>query len=147
MPKVKTAWSSCRQLVEGKVWIGGLGDMTTLIEKEHCQIIVDLRAEKVLTGKEHPLHYIQIPIASDTENQQSHIHQAVEWVSEMAEAGYRLGLHCSEDRTRTACIAIGVLIRLGCVATIHEAQNKLNHLWPDCGTDAKLSASLHDLYP
>lgn len=147
MPKINTSFNSYKELIQGKVWIGGLGDTISLIEKEGCHVIVDLRSEKVLTGKEHPLHYVRIPLEACGEQQQTVIQETVDWICELAEGGYRIGIHCSEERSRTSCIAIGTLIRLGSAGTVQEAQTMLQMLWPDVRLHPQLLAALHDLYP
>jgi len=147
LPEINTAFNSYKELVQGKVWIGSLGDTISLIEKEGCHVIVDLRSEKVLTGKEHPLHYVRIPLEQDGEHQQTIIQETVDWICELTEGGYRIGIHCSEERSRTGCIAIGTLIRLGGASTVQEAQATLQALWPDVRLRPQLLAALHDLYP
>ncbi|GGF96935.1 protein-tyrosine phosphatase family protein [Paenibacillus abyssi] len=146
MPELKQMKKSYQQLIENKVWIGGLCDVSALVEKECCDVIIDLRGEKELTGKEHPQHYLHFPLMDGQDNQEPVIHEAVETVAKLVERGHKVALHCTAGQSRTACVASGALIRLGLAESVLEAQQKVQTIRPEAQIHPKLISSLSNLY-
>ncbi|MBD2845721.1 dual specificity protein phosphatase family protein [Paenibacillus sp. IB182496] len=146
MPGVTSRAASYQELIEGKVWLGDLSDVTALVEKEHCDIVIDLRGEKEPTGKENPQHYLLVPMFDGCENQESRIQEAVDAVEKLVHSRHKVALHCSGGLSRAGCVATALLVRFGKASTIDDAEQLLRKMRPTISIHPKLMRSLNNLY-
>ncbi|RXZ84237.1 hypothetical protein EBB07_03960 [Paenibacillaceae bacterium] len=146
MPELIARASSYQPLIGNKIWMGSLGDVPALVEKEHCDVIIDLRAEIIPTGKEHPEHYLHFPLIDGEETQEGVINETVETIAALTEHGRRVAFHCASGKSRSGCIAIGLLIRLGQASTVEKAEQLLLAIRPETVIHPKLKTALQHLY-
>lgn len=132
------------------IFIGGAKDIEDAVNKESCNVVIDLRSEATepSTTAEN-IEYIHIPIVEDEDGsgQDEALQKAIETVVEAYNAGKKVAFHCSAGRNRTGSVAIGTLLSLGLSDSIENAEKKAQGVRPEINVKVPLKETLQRLFP
>lgn len=138
-------------LVDEYIYFGGADDVENMIINEHCEVIVDLRAEVTKSTFDSAKLHIQtitIPLDDQAETIQTEILQeAIDQIVYFYHQGKKVGFHCGGGRGRTGTVAIGVLVALGKARTIEEAECLAKEIRPIISIKEKQRKTLELLFP
>lgn len=132
------------------IFIGGAKDIEDAVNKEGCNVVIDLRSEtSEPSTTAQKVEYIHIPIVEDEEGsgQDDALQKAIETVVEANKAGKKVAFHCTAGRNRTGSVAIGTLLSLGLSDSIENAEKKAQDVRPEINVKATLKESLERLFP
>lgn len=88
---------SYQSLHENQIFIGAAGDVSSMIENEACDVIIDLRAEATeetgYTLNNPNVTRVHVPLVDKQEEQQMAIQVAVNEIVRAYQAGKKVGIH------------------------------------------------------
>ncbi|MEK3933790.1 tyrosine-protein phosphatase [Sporosarcina sp. FSL W7-1349] len=133
-----------RQLIDDRIFIGGIHAIDELLENEKIDVIYDLRAEvKGPLSTEISVHQ---PIVDDVERQDGSIQEAVQKVIDDYESGKNVYFHCNTGRGRGGTIAAAVLLQLGLADSVMDAEQKVMSISPDVNIRQPFKEALIRIY-
>ncbi len=134
-----------QELVKGRIFIGGSGDIEKLLINEDIDIVYDLRAEAILG--EFPYNRVHLPIVDDVDLQDSSVKQAINEVIRQYNQGKNVYFHCSGGKNRTGTVAVGTLLNLGHAKNLDEAEYQAKSIRPIINIKGEMKQTLRRLYP
>lgn len=145
MPQAKTYQS----LLDGRIYLGGAQDVTTMVEQDGVSVIVDLRAEATGCASSKPgVEWVQIPLGDEAASSQAPLFKAaIAAVVEACRTGKKVGFHCGGGKGRTGTVAVGVLLELGICDTLVQAEAHAKAIRSVISLKPEQRAALRALYP
>ncbi|MGH2319540.1 protein-tyrosine phosphatase family protein [Planococcus sp. SE5232] len=134
-----------QELVENRIFIGGVADAKGAAEAEKIDVVVDLRAE----AAEGDYDYVRIhsPIVDDSDEQQDEsIKKAIDQVVDAYNDGKKVYFHCAGGSNRAGTVAIGTLLALGKADTVEEAEAQATAIRPVIMVKPQLKESLERIF-
>ncbi|MFF2754618.1 dual specificity protein phosphatase family protein [Psychrobacillus sp. NPDC058041] len=132
------------ELIPGRIFVGGVDGVESLLENETIDIVFDLRIAK----KEHPAENLRVhqPIADDGLNQDVSIKKAVSEVMKAYNKGDNIYFHCNSGSGRAGVMAIATLMELNLAETVEEAEKKAKDIRPKINIKAEQKNALERIY-
>ncbi|WP_189030301.1 protein-tyrosine phosphatase family protein [Paenibacillus albidus] len=87
------------------------------------------------------------PIVEDESGQEGSVQAAIQAVSAAVNSGKTVYFHCAGGRNRTGTVATGVLLELGHVTTVEEAEALAKEKRPDINIKQDMRDVLKGFYP
>jgi protein-tyrosine phosphatase len=136
------------QLIPGRIYMGGAGDVQNMVEQEGVEVVVDLREEAQKCAADSPnVAWVQIPLGDEAhEPQEKLLHKAVQEVVSAYHAGKKVAFHCGGGKGRTGTVAYGTLLELGLAETVEEAEAKAKEIRPILNIKPAQRQALEALY-
>ncbi|WP_410512290.1 tyrosine-protein phosphatase [Paenibacillus sp. BR2-3] len=136
------------ELIQNKVYIGGENDLTEALREQDITDVFDLRDKgsevEGFPAKVTRHHY---PIVEDKSGQEASVKAAIQAVKEAVDSGKSVYFHCSGGRNRTGTVATGLLLELGLVSTVEEAEGLAKEKRPDINIKQEMRDLLKGFYP
>lgn len=114
------------ELVEGRIYFGGAGDIQQVTDDEKIDMVVDLRegVHRLRTGIQHRPD-VEADSAPGDGADQPQAELFKDAIQSVVSAAYRQGrkvaFHCGGGKGRTGTVAAGILLELGLCSTLAEA--------------------------
>ncbi|HLR09904.1 MAG TPA: dual specificity protein phosphatase family protein [Sporosarcina sp.] len=131
-----------KPLIPGRLFVGGVDAIDTLLENEEIDVIYDLRAQKPeRLSSEKSIHQ---PLV-DGKEQQS-IQEAVDAVMKDYRDGKNVYFHCNTGRGRGGTIATAIMLELEIAKTVDEAEQLVKEIRPATHVRPPFKEALKQLY-
>lgn len=131
-------------VIPGRIFVGGIDAIDTLLENEDIDVIYDLRAQvKGDLPSEKSIHQ---PIVEDAQQQKQSIQDAVQAVMKDYHDGKNVYFHCNTGRGRGGTIATAVLMELNEAKTVDEAEEKMKVIRPATNVRPEFKEALKNIY-
>jgi protein-tyrosine phosphatase len=130
-------------LVDDRIFVGGVADVSEAIDKEKIDVVYDLRAEVSESSSDISKHQ---PIVDDGEFQDESIRTGVKQIVKDYQDGKKIFFHCNTGRGRAGTMAIATLLELRIANTIEEAEAKLKMIRPEVDVKPQLKEALKRIY-
>lgn len=130
-------------LVDDRIYVGGVADVSHAIDNEKIDVVYDLRAEVSDSSSEISKHQ---PIVDDGEFQDESIRTGVQKIVQDYQDGKKIFFHCNTGRGRAGTMAIATLLELRLANTIEEAEAKLKVIRPEVDVKPQLKDALKRIY-
>ena len=130
-------------LVDERIFVGGIDDVTNVIENEKIDVVYDLRAEVSQPSSDISKHQ---PIVDDGEFQDESIRTGVKQIVQDYQDGKKIFFHCNTGRGRAGTMAVATLLELRLANTIEEAEEKVKMIRPEIDVKPQLKESLKRIY-
>jgi len=130
-------------LVDERIFVGGIDDVTNVIENEKIDVVYDLRAEVSQPSSDISKHQ---PIVDDGEFQDESIRTGVKQIVQDYQEGKKIFFHCNTGRGRAGTMAVATLLELRLANTIEEAEEKVKMIRPEIDVKPQLKESLKRIY-
>jgi protein-tyrosine phosphatase len=136
-------------LIPDKVFMGGAGDVESMVNNEGIEVVVDLRGEaKECAYPAANVKWIQIPLVNNAgQTQEEGFQQAIHAVTEAYQQNKKVAFHCGGGKGRTGAVAAGTLLALGLSHTVDEAEAKAKSIRNIIDIKPSQKESLFKLYP
>lgn len=131
-------------VIPGRVFVGGVDAIDTLLAQEDIDVIYDLRAQ--IKGDLPSEKSIHQPIVDDVVQQKHSIQDAVQAVMKDYHDGKNVYFHCNTGRGRGGTIATAVLLELNEAKSVDEAEDKMKEIRPSTNVRPEFKAALKDIY-
>ncbi|HNF91585.1 MAG TPA: dual specificity protein phosphatase family protein [Accumulibacter sp.] len=137
------------ELIPGRIFLGGAGDMQQLAEVEGIEVVVDLREEATgCAASDSALVWRRVPIGDESEHPQTALfNEAIQAVVAAYRDGKKVAFHCGGGKGRTGAVATGVLLELGLCDTLDEAEAAAKAIRPVIRIRPDQRQALEQLYP
>ena len=137
------------ELVEGRIYFGGAGDIQQIADDEKIDMVVDLREESTgCAASSTGLTWKQIPLGDDADQPQVELFKdAIQSVVSAYRQGRKVAFHCGGGKGRTGTVAAGILLELGLCSTLAEAEAKAKAICPVVNIKPDQRKALEHLYP
>ncbi|MFF2019889.1 dual specificity protein phosphatase family protein [Paenibacillus sp. NPDC058177] len=136
------------ELIEGKVYIGGENGLLEALQEQEISDVFDLRDNGTKAeGFPDKVSRHHHPIVEHESGQDASVQQAVLAISEAVNSGKTVYFHCAGGRNRTGTVATGLLLELGVVSTVEEAESLAKEKRPDIQIKGAMREVLNRLYP
>lgn len=136
--------SNYQQLIDKRIFIGGIHDIEDLLANEKIDVIYDLRAE--VKGPLSTGISVHQPIVDDADHQDESIRNAVQQVVDSFESGKNIYFHCNTGRGRAGTVAAATLLQLGLANSVDEAEQKVKAIRPQVNIRAPFKEALVRIY-
>lgn len=131
-------------VIPGRIFVGGVDAIDTLLDQEDIDVIYDLRAQvKDGLPSENRIHQ---PIVDDAKQQQQSIQDAVQAVMKDYHDGKNVYFHCNTGRGRGGTIATAVLLELNEAKSVDEAEEKMKTIRPSTNVRPEFKEALKNIY-
>lgn len=136
------------ELIPGRIYMGGAGDVQTMVDNEGIEVVVDLREEAAqCAASGDGLQWIKVPLGDEAnEPQEQLLHTAIKAVVESYKEGKKVAFHCGGGKGRTGTVAYGTLLELGLANTIKDAEQKAQSIRSILNIKPAQRKSLETLY-
>lgn len=138
--------SSYNELIPGKVYIGGAAAAEEVAEKEHVDVIYDLRAEAAEKGELSTPQSVSLPLKEDEGGQADSIKQVAQQIVSDFDEGKSVFFHCQGGSGRTGTIAAAVLLEMGRANTVEDAIQQVQSVRDSVKVKPEFSNALSELY-
>lgn len=137
------------ELIAGRIYFGGAGDIQQMVDEEHVDVVVDLRAESTgCAASSADLIWTQIPLGDNAEQPQAALFKsAIQAVVSAYRDDKKVAFHCGGGKGRTGTVAAGVLLELGLCSTFAEAEARAKTIRPVVSIKPDQREALLQLYP
>ncbi len=132
-----------QSLVDDRIFIGGVTDVSNAIENEQIDVVYDLRAEVSASSSDISKHQ---PIVDDGEFQDESIRTGVKQIVQDYQDGKKVFFHCNTGRGRAGTMAVATLMELRLANTIDEAEAKVKMVRPEIDVKPQLKEALKRIY-
>ncbi|OMF22576.1 protein tyrosine phosphatase [Paenibacillus sp. FSL H8-0548] len=114
------------ELIPGRIYMGGAGDVQSMVDHEGVEVVIDLREEAAQCAAAGAgLQWIKMPLGDEAnEPQEQLLHTAIKAVVESYREGKKVAFHCGGGKGRTGTVAYGTLLELGLANTIEDAEQQ-----------------------
>lgn len=134
-------------LIPGKIFMGGASDMQQVVDNEGVQVIVDLREEATQCAAEGNTEWVKVPLSDAANTQQAELLQsAIHAITKAYKEDKKVAFHCGGGRGRTGTAAYGILLELGLVNTIDDAEKMAKAIRPQLKIKPAQREALEILY-
>lgn len=133
------------ELINHRIYMGGVDDVKDMMENEKADIIFDLRAESPKEKSNY--NCIHSPIVDDAENQDESIKTSIKNVVNAYNEGKKVYFHCAGGSNRTGTVAVGTLLALGKAKTIEEAEEMAKSVRPIINVKPEMKDALKRIFP
>ena len=130
-------------LIENRIFIGGVSDVSEAIEDEKIDVVYDLRAEVENPSSDISKHQ---PIVNDGALQDESIRTGVKQIVQDYQEGKKIFFHCNTGRGRAGTMAIATLMELRLADTVEEAEVKVKMIRPEVDVKPQLKEALKRIY-
>lgn len=138
--------STYNELIPGKIYIGGAASAPEVAEKEHVDVIYDLRAEAAERGELSTPDSISLPLIEDEGGQTASIKKVAEQIVADFDSGQSVYFHCQGGSGRTGTIAAAVLLEMGRANTVEDAIQQVQSVRDSVKVKPEFSNALKELY-
>lgn len=137
------------ELITGRIYFGGAGDIQQIADEENIDVVVDLRGESTCCAASNTgLTWKQIPLGDDADKPQAELFKdAIQAVVSAYRDGKKVAFHCGGGKGRTGTVAAGVLLELGLCNTLDVAEAKAKAIRPIINIKPDQREALLQLYP
>lgn len=137
------------ELIAGRIYFGGAGDIQQIADAERIEMVVDLREESTGCAASNPaLIWLRIPLEDNADLPQAELFKdAILAVVSAYRDGKKVAFHCGGGRGRTGTVAAGVLLELGLYSTLDEAEAAAKAIRPVINIKPDQREALELLYP
>lgn len=129
-------------LIPGRIFVGGVDAIDTLLDKEEIDVIYDLRG--TVEGALPSNKSIHQPLI-DGEEEKS-IQKAVQAVINDYQKGKNIYFHCNTGRGRGGTIAAAVLLELDEAKSVEESEEKVKSIRPATNIRPAFKDALKNIY-
>ena len=130
-------------LIDDRIFIGGVADVTSAIEEEKIDVVYDLRAEVAASSSEISKHQ---PIVDDGAFQDESIRTGVKQIVQDYQDGKKIFFHCNSGRGRAGTMAVATLMELRLADTIEEAEARVKMVRPEVDVKPQFKDALKRIY-
>lgn len=130
-------------LIDDRIFIGGVADVTSAIEEEKIDVVYDLRAEVAASSSEISKHQ---PIVDDGAFQDESIRTGVKQIVQDYQDGKKIFFHCNSGRGRAGTMAVATLMELRLANTIEEAEARVKMVRPEVDVKPQFKDALKRIY-
>jgi len=130
-------------LIENRIFIGGVSDVSEAIADEKIDVVYDLRAEVENPSSDISKHQ---PIVNDGTFQDESIRTGVKQIVQDYQEGKKIFFHCNTGRGRAGTMAIATLMELRLADTVEEAEVKVKMIRPEVDVKPQLKEALKRIY-
>ncbi|HSO56851.1 MAG TPA: dual specificity protein phosphatase family protein [Paenisporosarcina sp.] len=130
-------------LIDDRIFIGGVADVTSAIEEEKIDVVYDLRAEVAASSSEISKHQ---PIVDDGAFQDESIRTGVKQIVQDYQDGKKIFFHCNSGRGRTGTMAVATLMELRLANSIEEAEARVKMVRPEVDVKPQFKDALKRIY-
>jgi len=130
-------------LIDDRIFVGGVADVSTAIKEEKIDVVYDLRAEVTEPSSDISNHQ---PIVNDGAFQDESIRTGVKQIAQDYQDGKKIFFHCNTGRGRAGTMAIATLLELRLADTIEEAEAKVKLIRPEIDVKPQLKEALRRIY-
>jgi len=130
-------------LVGNRIFVGGVNDVSNVIESEGIDVVYDLRAEVSKPSSEITKHQ---PIVDDGEFQDESIRTGVKQIVKDYQDGKKIFFHCNTGRGRAGTMAVATLLELRLASTVEEAEAQVKMIRPEVDVKPQLKESLKRIF-
>jgi thioredoxin reductase (NADPH) len=130
-------------LIDDRIFIGGVADVSSAIEKEKIDVVYDLRAEVAASSSEISKHQ---PIVDDGAFQDESIRTGVKQIVQDYQDGKKIFFHCNSGRGRAGTMAVATLMELRLADTIEEAEARVKMVRPEVDVKPQFKDALKRIY-
>ncbi|MGB5946617.1 protein-tyrosine phosphatase family protein [Paenisporosarcina sp.] len=130
-------------LIDDRIFIGGVDDVTSAIEEEKIDVVYDLRAEVAASSSEISK---QQPIVDDGAFQDESIRTGVKQIVQDYQDGKKIFFHCNSGRGRAGTMAVATLMELRLADTIKEAEARVKMVRPEVDVKPQFKDALKRIY-
>ena len=130
-------------LIDDRIFIGGVDDVTNAIEEEKIDVVYDLRAEVAASSSEISKHQ---PIVDDGAFQDESIRTGVKQIVQDYQDGKKIFFHCNSGRGRAGTMAVATLMELRLADTIEEAEARVKMVRPEVDVKPQFKEALKRIY-
>lgn len=130
-------------LIDDRIFIGGVDDVTSAIEEEKIDVVYDLRAEVAASSSEISKHQ---PIVDDGAFQDESIRTGVKQIVQDYQDGKKIFFHCNSGRGRAGTMAVATLMELRLADTIEEAEARVKMVRPEVDVKPQFKDALKRIY-
>lgn len=130
-------------LVGNRIFVGGVNDVSNVIESEGIDVVYDLRAEVSEPSSEISKHQ---PIVDDGEFQDESIRTGVKQIVKDYQDGKKIFFHCNTGRGRAGTMAVATLLELRLASTVEEAEAQVKMIRAEVDVKPQLKESLKRIY-
>lgn len=131
-------------VIPGRIFVGGIDAIDTLLNNEDIDVIYDLRAQ--VQGDLPSEKSIHQPIVEDAQQQKQSIQDAVQAVMKDYHDGKNVYFHCNTGRGRGGTIATAVLMELNEAKSVNEAEEKMKVIRPATNVRPEFKEALKNIY-
>ncbi|MFX3673112.1 MAG: dual specificity protein phosphatase family protein [Paenisporosarcina sp.] len=130
-------------LVDDRIFVGGIADVSNVREDKKIDVIYDLRAEVSQPSSEISKHQ---PIVDNGQFQDESIRKGVKQIVQDYQDGKKIFFHCNTGRGRAGTMAVATLLELRLANSIEEAEAKVKMIRPDVDVKPQFKESLKRIY-
>ena len=130
-------------LIDNRLFIGGVSDVSEAIGDEKIDVVYDLRAEVKDPASDISKHQ---PIVNDGAFQDESIRTGVKQIVQDYQEGKNIFFHCNTGRGRAGTMAIATLMELRLADTVEEAEAKVKMIRPEVDVKPQLKEALKRIY-
>ena len=130
-------------LLDDRIFIGGVADVSSAIEEEKIDVVYDLRAEVAASSSEISKHQ---PIVDDGAFQDESIRTGVKQIVQDYQDGKKIFFHCNSGRGRAGTMAVATLMELRLADTIEEAEARVKMVRPEVDVKPQFKDALKRIY-
>lgn len=130
-------------LIDDRIFIGGVADVSSAIEEEKIDVVYDLRAEVAASSSEISKHQ---PIVDDGAFQDESIRTGVKQIVQDYQDGKKIFFHCNSGRGRAGTMAVATLMELRLADTIEEAEARVKMVRPEVDVKPQFKDALKRIY-
>lgn len=130
-------------LIDDRIFIGGVADVTSAIEEGKIDVVYDLRAEVAAPSSEISKHQ---PIVDDGAFQDESIRTGVKQIVQDYQDGKKIFFHCNSGRGRAGTMAVATLMELRLADTIEEAEARVKMVRPEVDVKPQFKDALKRIY-
>ena len=130
-------------LIDDRIFIGGVDDVTSAIEEEKIDVVYDLRAEVAASSSEISKHQ---PIVDEGAFQDESIRTGVKQIVQDYQDGKKIFFHCNSGRGRAGTMAVATLMELRLADTIEEAEARVKMVRPEVDVKPQFKDALKRIY-
>ena len=130
-------------LIDDRIFIGGVDDVTNAIEEEKIDVVYDLRAEVAASSSKISKHQ---PIVDDGAFQDESIRTGVKQIVQDYQDGKKIFFHCNSGRGRAGTMAVATLMELRLADTIEEAEARVKMVRPEVDVKPQFKDALKRIY-
>ncbi|MGX9132895.1 protein-tyrosine phosphatase family protein [Rummeliibacillus sp. JY-2-4R] len=114
-----------QQLVDNRIFFGGVADAQTAIANENIDVVIDLRLKE---PEKVDYNRIHAPIADEEEKIIPSILYALNEVMNAYNNDKKVFFHCGSGSGRAGTLATATLLEIGQAKTVEEAEQKAKEI-------------------
>ena len=131
-------------IIPGRIFVGGVDAIDSLLANEDIDVIYDLRAE--VNGPLSSDVSIHQPIVDEAAHQDKSIKAAADAVMAAYHSGKNVYFHCNTGRGRAGTIATATLLELELAKSVDEAEQKAKKIRSEINVRPQFKEALKRIY-